>query len=122
AVAFLLERFPMVRSLVESEEDLSFAGPYTAYELLADEVLKRFTDEDFMCSIGRFIDDLAESNDHTLTDVLAVSLLEGIASDPGATTVVKQHIGPKAQTVLTQIETEIYGRQGGAYPAEIEEY
>ena len=78
----------------------------------AEEVPKRLIDQEFMLSIGRFIDDLAESNDLTLTNLLVVSVIEGIASDPAAAAVVKEHIGPMAHEIMKEVETKIYGRSG----------
>jgi hypothetical protein len=63
-----------------------------------------------MRSIGRFIDDLAKSNDLTLTNLLVVSLLEGIAADPAAAAAVKHHIGPKAEAMMKEVEAAFYGR------------
>jgi len=51
-------------------------------------------------------------NPDTLTDLMVVSAIEGIAWDAAAVRGRKKHIGPKAQEIMKDVETKIYGRSG----------
>ncbi len=80
-VSLLLGRFPAMRDLICPDEDC-LDLPTVVYDSFATEVVRRVDDGDLFDSVIRFIDDIAESKDRLLNNVLVVCLLEGLASDP----------------------------------------
>lgn len=111
AVSLLLNRFPVVRQLVGSADDLNLAPPFYAYERFAGEIHHRVNDETFMISVGEFINELADTNDPLLENVLWVTILEKIAEDPLVSTRTKGYLGLKAKEMLEEVEREFYGRK-----------
>jgi hypothetical protein len=97
AVSLLIERFPMVLDLGESREELIDTGPFYAFERFASEALKRKSDKNFLQLVGFFVDELAESKDPLLQELLVVSVLEKLAEDPNAAVKLIPHMGEKAR-------------------------
>jgi hypothetical protein len=110
-LSLLLERFPGIRELAASEDELHLAEPFHAYELFAADIRSRADDPIFLRAVGRFIDELAvDQSDSLVGSVLVTSLLEGIAEDPEAAAEVSAVIGERAGALLRDVEKKIYGR------------
>jgi hypothetical protein len=110
-LSLLLFRFPGVRELAGSDDELHLAEPFHAYELLAQNVRRRADDQAFLAAVGKFIDELVEDRgDELVQAVLTTSLLEGIAEDPEATAALMGFLGANARTLLRDVEAKIYGR------------
>jgi hypothetical protein len=108
-VSLLLGRFPAMRDLICPDEDC-FDLPTVVYDSFATEVVRRVDDRDLFNSVIRFIDDIAESRDPLLNNVLVVCLLEGIASDPDIARRVSGAVGETARTLLRDVERNFYHR------------
>jgi hypothetical protein len=81
AVLRLVDRFPEVLARVDPPQDAFTASPYLAYGLFAQEVVERKEDDEFLNHASAFMNELAESEDALLEEVLVVSVLERIAED-----------------------------------------
>ena len=77
------------------------------------EVLKRADDHDFLQSVIQFINELAESNDPLLREVLVICVLEGIASDPDIAQGISGALTQPARALLREVEEKFYGRNSG---------
>jgi len=110
AVALLVERFPMVLDLGESQQELVKTGAFYAYDRFASEAQNRVNDPNFLRLIGFFIDELAESKEPLLQELLIVSLLEKLAEEPKVAAKFEPHIGEKAKGLLKEVERKFYGR------------
>jgi len=108
-VCLLLNRFPAVRDRVCPDEDY-FEWPTIVYDSFATIVLEKSDDSTFIQSVGQFIDELAESKDRLIKNVLDVSLLEGIAADPQFARNISSIISPKSRSRLHEVERKFYGR------------
>jgi hypothetical protein len=110
-VSLLLGRFPAMRELICPDEDY-FDLHTCVYDSFAAEVVKRVDDQDFFKSVIQFIDDIADSKDPLLSNVLIVSLLEGIAADPEVARRVSAAADETARGLLRDVERTFYGRMG----------
>jgi hypothetical protein len=111
AIHLLIDRFPILNRRVEDPDDL-VGAPHFAFSLLAAETLERRTDEAFLDRVGEFIDDLANSGDSLLEEVLVIDVLEGIAQDPDLARRMGQRINSKSRSWLDRVEKEFFKRQG----------
>ena len=109
-VDLLLNRFPDVRDRVCPEE-YYFELPTVVYDSLATIAVERADDPGFMQSVALFIDELAESKDRLLQEVLIVSLLEGIAENEQVARVVSRMISPRSKSLLHEVERDFYHRK-----------
>ena len=109
AILLLLTRFPGLRQKIDDPEDL-VGSPHYVYGLLANEVLENRTDEDLLNATCGFIDELANSGNGLLEELLVVDVLEGLAEDPALTRNLKTRISTKAAAFLDRIEREYFGR------------
>jgi hypothetical protein len=108
-VSLLLDRFPAMRDRICPDEDC-FDLPTCVYDSFANEVVRRADDPGVFESVIRFIDDIAESKDPLLSNVLVVCVLEGIATDPDVARRVSGAIGETARTLLRDVERNFYHR------------
>jgi hypothetical protein len=108
-VCLLLNRFPTVRDLVCPDESC-FELPTIVYDSFAKVVIERSGDPGFMQSVGPFIDELAESKDPLIFEVLISCLLEGIAENEQVTRMISRTISPQSRALLHEVESKIYGR------------
>ena len=108
-VSLLLGRFPAMRDVICPDEDC-FNEETIVYDSFATEVVRRVDDRDLFDSVIRFIDDIAESKDPLLNNVLVVCLLEGLASDPDIARRVSGAVGETARTLLRDVERNFYHR------------
>lgn len=108
AVSLLVARFPALREIVDAD-GLS-TSPHIAYGLLATEVLEKSADEALLDAVARFIDDLANSGDGLLEELLVIDVLEGIAQDPDVARRLKARINQKSASFLDSVEREFFGR------------
>jgi len=63
-----------------------------------------------MHSVVFFIDELAQSKDPLVENVLLVSLLEGIAVDARVARTISRNLSPHSRSLLHEVESKIYGR------------
>jgi len=112
-VSLLLNRYPTVRDLVCSDE-YCFEEPTRVYDAFAKVVIERSYDPDFIQSVARFIDELAESDNLLIESVLSASLLEGIAENEQLARTISRSISPRSKRVLQEVESKIYGRSPSA--------
>lgn len=110
AVTLLVDRFPEVLARVDSPQDAFTASPYMAYGLFAQEIVEKNEDDAFLKKASGFINELAESRDSLLEEVLVVSVLERIAEDVYLADKMKAQLGDKARSLMTRVETEYFGR------------
>lgn len=108
-VSLLLNRFPAMRDLICPDED-SFDLHTCVYDSFAAEVVRRIDDGDVFRSVIRFIDDIAESKDPLLQEVLVVCLLETFAGDPHIARRFSDAVGEHARTLLRDVERDFYHR------------
>lgn len=109
-VQLLINRFPFVVKLVETPEDVYFSAPFYIYERFSEHLRKHHTDEEFLVSVCQFIDDLANSSDSFLHEVLGLSILESVAQDVALADKIKSRICEKSKGMLKKIESDLYGR------------
>jgi hypothetical protein len=108
-VSLLLDRFPALRDVVcPDEESLKLAT--CVYDSFAAEVIKGVDDREFLESVIAFINDIAESTDRLLREVLVVDLLEGIAANPEVARKVSRVVGEEARRLLRDVEKNFYDR------------
>jgi len=107
AVSLLVSRFPAFKQTID-EDDL-WTSPHIAYGLLATEVLDKGTDS-LLGAAARFIDELANSGDSLLEELLVIDVLEGIAQEPDVARRLRAKIGPKSAPFLERVEREFFGR------------
>jgi hypothetical protein len=108
-VSHLLSRFPTMRDLVCPDE-YCFELPTVVYDSFAKIVRERSDDSGFMQSVVLFIDELSESKDPLVKEVLFSSLLEGIAVNAQLARMISSTISPKSRSLLREVESKIYGR------------
>ena len=82
AVQLLLQRFPWLRELGDSDAELIRFGPYYAYGVFAREANRRVEDSEFLQSLASFVDELAESADRLLEDLVVIEIFEEAAGHP----------------------------------------
>jgi hypothetical protein len=99
-VALLLDRFPGICELVESPDELLLAPPFHAYECFASQIHSRIDDQAFLRSVGTFINELAQSDDPLIGDVLVTSVLESVAEDPAVAEKIAAQIDENARALL----------------------
>lgn len=109
AVSLLLSRFPTTRDLVCPDEDC-FETPTIVYDSFAKIVIERSDNPGFIQSVACFIDELAESKDRLIKDILSACLLEGIAVNAQVARMISRSISPRSSSLLHEVETKIYGR------------
>ena len=109
AISLLLTRFPGLRKKIDDPEDL-VGSPHYVYGLLASEVLENRTDEDLLNATSAFIDELANSGNGLLEELLVVDVLEGLAEDPALARRLKTKISSKAAAFLDRVEKEYFRR------------
>lgn len=112
-VYLLLSRFPTMRDLVCLDEDC-FEAPTRVYDSFARIVRERSDDPGFIESVVRFIDELAESKDPLVKEVLLSSLLEGIAENAELARMISRSIIPQSRSLLQEVESKFYGRTPSA--------
>ena len=110
AVTLLINRFPAVRERVDQPDDL-FEMPHVTYGLLATDVLENSNDEVLLDRVAKFIDELANSGDELLEELLVIDVLEGIAQQPNVASRLKMRITPRAASLFERVEREYFGRQ-----------
>ncbi len=110
AVARLVDRFPEVLARVDSPQDAFTASPYLAYGLFAMEVVERKEEDDFLNHASTFMNELAESDDALLEEVLVVSVLERVAEDESLADKLKRKLRAKARSLMNKVEAEYFGR------------
>src|SRR6266540_1264612 len=103
AVTLLVERFPVIKQRVDDPKDL-FETPHVTYGLLATEALGNVQNQGLFQDLCRFIDELANSGDDLLEELLVIDVLEGIAQDPELAARVGSCVSPKALEFLTRVE------------------
>ncbi len=108
-VDLLLNRFPDVRDRVCPEE-YYFELPTVVYDAFATIVLERADDPEFIQSVVLFIDELAESKDRSLKEVLIVCVLEGIAQNEQVARMISRMISPRSRSLLHEVERDFYHR------------
>ena len=108
-VCLLLDRFPDVRDRVCPEE-YYFELPTVVYDTFATIVLERADDPEFIQSVVLFINELAESKDRSLKEVLIVCVLEGIAQNERVARMISRMISPQSRSLLHKVERDFYGR------------
>src|SRR3989442_15834155 len=102
AVALLMERFPALKEKVGDPNDL-FEMPHVTYGLLATELVENSADEGLLDAASRFINDLANSGDSLLEELLVIDILEGLAQDPDLARRISGRINPKAAAFLERV-------------------
>jgi hypothetical protein len=109
AVTLLLNRFPAVRERVDQPDDL-FEMPHVTYGLLATDALENSDDVVLLDRVANFVDELANSGDELLEELLVVDVLEGIAQQPNVASGLRMRISPRAASFLEMVEREYFGR------------
>jgi hypothetical protein len=112
-VCLLLNRFPAMRDLVCPDE-YCFELATIVYDSFAKVVIERSGDPGFMQSVVPFINELAESKDPLINEVLISCLLEGIAENEQVARMISRSISPRSKKLLQEVESKIYGRAPSA--------
>jgi len=97
-------------TLGDSREDLARLGPYYAYGVFGGYVGSRGDQGDFLKSVGKFANELAESKDPLLRDLLITAILERVAQQPGTAAKLRTYLAPYVQSMLTAVEKDWFGR------------
>ena len=106
-VDLLLNRFPDIRDRMCPED---FDLPTVVYDRLATIAVERADDPGFIRSVAFFIDELAESKDRLLQELLIVCLLEGIAAYEKVARKIERTMTPHSRSLLHEVERDFYGR------------
>jgi hypothetical protein len=109
-VCLLLSRFPTTRDLVCPDE-YCFEEPIRVYDSFAGIVIERSDNPEFLQSVALFIDEIAESKDRLIKDVLIANLLEGIAANAQVARMISRSISPRSRSLLYEVESKVYGRE-----------
>src|SRR5258706_12525466 len=109
AVKLLVKRFPVLKERVDHPSGL-FEMPHVTVGLLATEVLENGGNETLLDTVSQFIDELANSGDDLLEELLIIDVLEGSAQNPDLAKTLRTKIGPKAVEFLDKVEREYFGR------------
>jgi hypothetical protein len=91
-------------------EQFSSDEPYYAYERLAALLVARSDDTLFFEAFCDLVDEMAQTGDPLLQDILIVSVLERIAEDARVAARLKQHIGSAGRDMLEAVERDLFGR------------
>ncbi len=111
AVELLIDRFPMLFDRVDDPNDMmEFFSPYYAYELFAMEIIENHSDASFLRDACAFINELADSGNAVLEEVLVLSVLEGLAWDLIVADKVRGRLNAKAVEIMRNVEEFYYGR------------
>ena len=110
ALRILRARFPEPSEHFGTPDEPEPGDPYVSYGLLAEEALQRRDDQAFLDHVFAFINELADSGDHLLEDLLFLSVLESLAQNPEFAASLYPKITVKAQKGLRLIERRYYGR------------
>ena len=112
AVKYLRDRFPELVHLFSDPESLDeeIPEPYSSYERLAEEVLRRQNDQRLLGKLYSLINEMALSKERWLEEALGVSLLESLAQDAEFSANLYPHLNSQAQEMLRAIEQGMYGR------------
>jgi hypothetical protein len=101
----LASRFPEL-PVLSPDDEVAAAEPYYSYERFADEVRNRRDDRGFFMRACSFINELADSGDELLEEVLVLSVLETVAEDPALAKDMRGCLSVKANSFLQGVETE----------------
>jgi hypothetical protein len=104
----------MVLTLCGSRDDLVQMGPYYAYGIFAGQVKPRIHDDQFLKSVGLFVDELAQNTDPLLKDLLITGILERVADDRYTAATFRYYINVNAQQLLSEVEQTWFGRTSGS--------
>ena len=109
AVRLIVDRFPILKERVDQPEDI-FESAYVTYGMLATEILENTDNGVLFNNVAAFVDELANSGDDLLEELLVIDVLEGIAQDPDLSIRLSDKVGLKAAAFLKSVEREYYGR------------
>jgi hypothetical protein len=109
AVGLLIKKFPQLEKRVDEPADL-YETPNVTYGLLASELLENSSDETLLNSAAQFINELANSGDDLLEELLVIDVLEGLAQSPDLARTIGLKINAKAGQFLERVEREYFGR------------
>jgi|SRR5882724_9336663 len=104
--SLLLERFPEVRDLAGPSE-LILDETFRAYGVFGAEIRRRIDDHSFLQSAGSFINELAESRDPLIGNVLEVGLLEDIAQESAAVNAISEYLSPKVKELIREVSGKL---------------
>ena len=110
AISLAIERFPKLLDRIDDPEDL-LASPHMVYSLLAEELLTNKTNQALIEATSQFINELANSGDDLLEELLVIDVLEGLAQDPHLAKTMSMRINPAAAKFLQRVEVEYFGRK-----------
>lgn len=108
AVLLLVQHFPSLKQSID-EDDL-LTRPHIACSLLAAEVLENNTDEVLLTATARFVDDLANSHDSLLEELLVIDILEGVAQNADVSRRLQTQLSIKPAALLMKVEREYFRR------------
>jgi hypothetical protein len=83
---------------------------FSVYDLLSNEMVRRWNDEPFRRRAGEFMNRLAESGDSLPEELLVICLLETLAVNAEVAGRAKTCLGAKAAGFLSVVEREMFGR------------
>jgi hypothetical protein len=100
AVSLLVQRFPLLLELGESQEELASTGAFYAYGRLADQITQKMSDASFLSAAAEFINELTLSSDPFLEELAQTGVLEAIAGTPEIARELTKYLGEKAKAIL----------------------
>jgi hypothetical protein len=110
AVDLAFQTFPELEYKFDGPNDDFREYEYYVYDLLSNEMVRRWKDEPFHKRSCEFIDRLAESGDSVLEELLVICILETLAVDVEVATQSTACLGAKAAGFLRRVEREVFGR------------
>ena len=99
----LLRSAPDLLGVLKSD-DLEPHDPYHSYERFAEQVLLRKSETALIGRVVKFVDELAESRDSLLQDLLAVTVLESFAQDQEFADLLHYNVNERARKTLREVE------------------
>jgi hypothetical protein len=109
-VELLRSRFPELAAEFSSPDNLEPHDPYHSYERFAEQALLRKNETALIERVFQFVNELAESQDSLLQELLAVTVLESLAQDREFADLLHANVNEKARKTLKDVEERHYGR------------
>lgn len=109
AIQLLVAKFPILAER-SGESDYLTDSPHVMYNLLATEIHDNRGDLSLLNRVAEFIEDLANSNDDLLQELLVIDLLEGIAQDENLSRQLGAKLSSRSAALLSRVEKEYFGR------------
>jgi hypothetical protein len=110
ALDLAFQTFPELDDRFDGPDDDFREYVTYVYDLLSNEMVRRWNDEPFRRRSCGFMDSLAESGDSLREELLVICLLETLAVNAEVAGQARTCLGAKAAGFLSAVEREMFGR------------